>query len=146
MKRSAILCSVVLLLALAASASAVGPTPGPNALDETTWIGTLTFVNSDGVTSEDNGTLKFTSESGNFLAGKLECNTPLCNDLPDVGISFSCIRNGNVLQMTAEDYSMSGALFVNPSPKKANPPRKTLIIQGSNFANGSMFQGTLKKQ
>jgi hypothetical protein len=147
MKRATILSIVLLIFAVTTPAFAAGPTPGPNALKDTTWIGVLTFVNTDGETVEDNGTLTFTAESGNFLAGKLECKTSPCVFLPpDPGILFSCIRNGNDLQMTANGYSMSAAFFVTPAPKKANPPRKILTIQGSDISNGNMFQGALKKQ
>ena len=148
MRKVAVLGIALLFWAVAASALAGGPL----ALKDTTWVGALTFVHpNDGSTVTDNATLTFTAEDGEFLAGTLACKTAPtvpCQVLPDplTPISFSCIRMGNVLEMTAVGYSMSAVIFKGHPVKKGNRHPQQMLIQGSNFQDGDMFRGTLTKQ
>jgi hypothetical protein len=142
MRKLAVLGMALLFWAVAASALAGGPL----ALKDTTWVGALTFVDpNDGSIATDNATLTFTDEDGEFLAGTLSCKTAPCDILPN-SVSFSCIRMGNVLEMTAVGYSMSAAMFKGHPVKKGNRHPLQMLIQGSNFQNGDMFRGTLTKQ
>ena len=144
MRKFAVLGIALLVLAVAASALA----GGPSALKDTTWVGALTFVHpNDGSTAIDNATLTFTAEDGEFLAGTLSCKTAPCEVLPETPtIAFSCIRMGDVLQMTAVGYSMSAVIFKGHPVKKGNRHPQHMLIQGSNFLDGDMFRGTLTKQ
>jgi hypothetical protein len=147
--RKATSFSIVLLIFTLATVAVAGTVvPGPNALNGTTWVGVLTFVRASGITETDNATLTFTAESGNFLAGTLECKEfSTCGLLPAApGIEFSCIRNGNELHLTATGYSLFGLLTTGPVPKKGNPPHKKMMIQGGDIELGNMFQGILIKQ
>jgi hypothetical protein len=142
MRKFAVIGIALVFWAVAASALAGGPL----ALKDTTWVGALTFVHpNDGSTATDNATLTFTVEDGEFLAGTLSCKTTPCEVLP-TPVSFSCIRMGNMLEMTAVGYSVSAAMFKGHPVKKENRRPQQMLIQGGNFLDGDMFRGTLTKQ
>ena len=145
MRKLALFGIALLVWAVAASALA----GGPSALKDTTWVGALTFVHPlDGSTVTDNATLTFIAEDGEFLAGTLSCKTAPCEVLIDASasIAFSCVRMGDVLQMTAVGYSMSAAIFNGHPVRKGNRHPQQMLIQGSNSQDGDMFRGTLTKQ
>ena len=142
MRKATILSITLLVWVLAASAMAAGP-PALKG----TWVGTLTFVHADGSSiTTDNSTLTFIEENGDFLSGTLACTTTPCVTLLDESIPFSCIRNGDSLQMTAEGYLMSAMIFQGHIPKKGTPPPPNVMIQGNNFQDGDTFRGTLTKR
>jgi len=139
MKRTATILGIgLLVLLMAGSALATNP----SSLKDTTWTGLLTFIVSiDGklVTSTDNATLVFTGEDGDYLVGTINFeDTPSVSD-----VTFTCIKEGRALLMTAPDYLMSGFIFPGHPIKKGARPPLHMAIQGRSVANGTMFEGTL---
>jgi hypothetical protein len=145
MKKTCTVFSVVLLvLLMAASAFAAKPF----ALKDTTWTGELTFVagvikNDDNVTlslAEDNATLAFTDENGDFLAGTIKAFKQ-----PGLDLVFTAIRDGRSLHLTAPGYLISAEIFMGPPTRKGVRPPKNIAIQGTAVDKGSLFLGTLTR-
>ncbi len=107
----------------------------------TTWVGAITFVDSDGNIVTDNSTLRFTNESGDFLAAAFSAE-----GFSDSPVLFSCIRNGETFLMTAKGYLMLAGIYKERPSKKGSEPVQTMTIHGSSIIDGSMFQGTLIKE
>ncbi len=147
MKKVAILTMLLLILAVATSASAEGVTPSWKVLKDTTWVGVITFVDPvAGSQSEDNATLEFKTEDGRFLSGTIACTKAPCNKLLDAGTPFSCIRKGNQLLMTADGSATFAVLSMGRPAKKGNPPPQYLMLEGSRFEGAYTFIGKLTKQ
>jgi hypothetical protein len=135
MKRFTILFSVFVLL-FGAGAAFAGH--GPISLLNTTWTGDLTVLKTDGTTTPvTDASLTFKTEDDDLLSGEL-------SGLAADPIAFSAIREGKFILITAVNYRMT--VEVKKFSHKHGHSRRpaTLEIQGSNFADGSMFEGSLE--
>jgi hypothetical protein len=143
MKRTATLLGIgLLVLMMTGSAFAANP----SSLKGTTWNGLLTIVRSSDegnvTTTSDNATIVFTGEDGDYLVGTMHIKgLP-----PESDVTFTCIREGKVLLMTAKGYLMSGMIVPGHPVKKGARPPLNLVIQGRNVDDGSMFEGVLIKK
>jgi hypothetical protein len=130
----------ICLLVLVSSAGIAGA--ARFALLNTEWTGVLTTVTrlADGnvTTSPDNATLTFTGEDGDFLAGAITGKNSNFKDL-----TFTGIRDGRSLRLTAEGTLMTAEIFPGHPVKKGVRPPQNMVIQGSCVGNGTMFEGTL---
>jgi hypothetical protein len=137
MKKLAVLFSVFVLLFGAGAAFAFH---GPMTLLNTTWTGDVTILATDGSTSTVTGaSLAFLTEDDDFLSGTI-------TGLAAAPIAFSAIREGKSILITAVNYRITAEVkkFSHRHGHSKRPA--TLEIQGSNFADGSMLEGTLTLQ
>lgn len=137
MKRFTILFSVFVLL-FGAGAAFAGF--GHIALLNTTWTGDLTVLKTDGTTTTaTDASLTFKTEDDELLSGEL-------TGLADAPLAFSAIREGHFIIITAANYRITAEIkkFSHRHGHSRRPA--TLELQGSNFADGSMFEGALEFQ
>jgi hypothetical protein len=141
-KIATILCIGLMVLAVVASAFA----SGSPALLNTNWTGEVTIISyhaTDGnVTTvvEDNATLTFTGQKGDFFAGTLTLKKS-----PLEALEFTCVRDGRSLIMTAPGHLMAAEIFLGHPVKKGARPPQHMVIQGRSVVDGTMFEGTLTK-
>jgi hypothetical protein len=148
--------SVVLLL-FAANLAFAGSSHIPD-INETTWMGDITFVNTAGETAVlTDATLTVTAQTDNFFSATLMPDPANPTDLT-TSVSFSGIIgpfrafNPFPVQMTAPGKVVFGELKVRwwnhgrlDSPAE-HERQTTLVLQGSDTVDGSTFRGTMIKQ
>lgn len=135
MKRT--FCAASLCILLLFAAGTVFAQPPALVLLNSQWTGDLTFVHVDGTTSVLTGsTLTITTKSGNFFSGTIS----------DPAIVFSAVKGGHDLYMTAHNFKLAAEIVRGHRAHDGTRTPDVLYIQGSNFIDGSMFVGTLKKQ
>lgn len=136
MRKNAVIWGLGLLVWLLATCAFAG-LPG---LQETTWLGPITIVDSVGNLTSDNATLKIINDTGDFIAGTLT------GTITSLSVSFGGLKDGRSLKMTGVDYLMAGEIFKGRNHKKGTVPTQTMMIEGSGLAEGIMFQGVLTQQ
>lgn len=131
-------CMLVLLLFASVQAQTT-----TQSLLNTSWTGNLTVINIDGSTTVLTGAvLTFTAQNGRFLSGALT----------QPAIVFSAVKEGfeREITMTAPNCRISaditGGGFHHEHDFDRSYTGQNMRIQGSNFADGSMFIGTLTRQ
>jgi hypothetical protein len=114
------------------------PGPGSNLLN-TTWVGDLTVVAVDGtVTTITGTTLTFHTRNNESLSGAIS----------EPAIAFSgMISDDDSIQMAAVNYLISARFSGSHSEhERGNDSTSQMRIKGKNFADGSLFFGTLTRQ
>jgi len=108
--------------------------PGQASFVGTTWSGTVNVITPESTTpTTATITLVFTAESSKFLTGMIAGLAPQ-------PIPFSAIREGRSLELTAVN------LKVSAEKTRFNRWGGVLEVHGSDFSDGSTFEGFLSKQ
>jgi hypothetical protein len=108
-------------------------------LEGTTWTGDLTVVQAGGtVSNKTDFSLSFTADDSKFVGGTIT----------DFGGSFSGIKGGLgcYVEITATNLKISAVIVKGHKPRRGTPTPDKMVVQGSDYSDGSMFAGTLTKQ
>ncbi len=139
--KKAICVTALCLVALFLGGNATAQHGWFDSLANTTWKGDLTVINVDGSTMVLNGSiLVFATQTADFITGTI--SGPM--------IAFSAIKEdfGRSIHMTAPNYKISAEIVRGYRFRHWDMGRSqdAITLVGSNFADGSMFTGTLTRQ
>lgn len=138
--KKAICVTAVCLIALFLSGIAIAQHGWFFSLANTTWKGDLTVINVDGSTAVITGsTLIFATQTGDFITGTIS----------EPAIAFSAIKEDfeRSIHMTAANFKVTAEIVRGFRFRHHwNQSPDSMSIVGSNFADGSMFTGTLTRQ